>query len=99
MIPKTLRFRMRSLVIIAEKISTIIGVVTIITEAEIGEVRLNPLKKLSMFNVIPKKAEAIILGKSAQAIFSFSISWKLLIMSQIAQNKSTEPPVRMTTKP
>ena len=38
-----------------EKIKTIIGEVTIITEALIGLVKLNPLKKASMFNVIPKK--------------------------------------------
>ena len=41
-----------------EKIKTIIGEVTIITEALIGLVKLNPLKNASMFIVIPKK-EAI----------------------------------------
>ena len=50
--------------IMADNINTIIGVVTIITAAEIGEVKLNPLKKVSMFKATPKKAAAIILGKS-----------------------------------
>jgi len=46
----------------AERISTIIGVQTISTDAEIGEVKLNPLKKESIFKATPKKAAHIILG-------------------------------------
>jgi Fe2+ transport system protein B len=35
------------------------GVVTIKTEALIGEVKLKPLKKVNMFNATPKKADKI----------------------------------------
>jgi len=45
---------------ILEKIKTIIGEVTIITEALMGEVRLSPLKKHNMFNAIPKNDAKII---------------------------------------
>jgi hypothetical protein len=40
----------------ADSTSTIMGVDTIITEAEIGEVRLKPLKKVSMLKQLKKKA-------------------------------------------
>ncbi len=43
------------LIKILEKISTIIGDVTIITDALIGVVILKPLKKVNMFKPIPKK--------------------------------------------
>ena len=59
--PIIIRFRIRSFKIIAESTNTIIGVDTIITAALIGEVRLSPLKKQSIFKAIPKKAAAIIL--------------------------------------
>ena len=39
-----------------EKINTKIGEVTIITDALIGVVKLNPLKKVSIFKPTPKKA-------------------------------------------
>jgi hypothetical protein len=68
-IPTTFRFRIFSLIIIADNINTINGVQTIITAAEIGDVRLNPLKKVSIFKATPKKAQAIILGKSWSEIF------------------------------
>ena len=63
-IPKTIRFCMRSFIINAESVNTIIGVETIITAALMGEVRLNPLKNVSILKATPKKAAAIILGKS-----------------------------------
>ena len=53
--PKIRCFPIGFLIKMLEKIKTIIGEVTIITEALIGLVKLNPLKKASMFNVIPKK--------------------------------------------
>jgi hypothetical protein len=43
---------MRSFIIIADK--TIMGVVTIITDADMGGVRLNPLKKVSILSATPK---------------------------------------------
>ena len=92
-IPKTIRFCMRSFIIMAESVNTIIGVETIITAALMGEVRLNPLKKVSILNATPKKAAPIIRGKSLRAIFSFGIK------SQISQNNSTEPPTRNRIKP
>ena len=63
-IPKTILFCMRSFIINAESVKTIMGVETIITAALMGEVRLNPLKKVSMLKATPKKAAAIIRGKS-----------------------------------
>ncbi len=69
------------------------GVVTIKTEADIGEVRLNPLKKVSILKATPKKAAAMIRGKSERSIFSFGIN------NQMSQNKITEPPTRKTIKP
>jgi hypothetical protein len=93
MIPNTLRLSMRSLRIRAESIKTIMGVVTIKTEAEMGEVKLNPLKKVSMLNATPKKAAAIIRGKSARSIFSLGKK------NQINQNSTTDPPTRKTMKP
>jgi hypothetical protein len=54
----------------AESTSSIMGVETIITDAEMGVVRVNPLKKESMFRATPKKAVQIIRGKSARSIFS-----------------------------
>jgi hypothetical protein len=63
---------MRSFMIIAES-TTIMGVVTIMTDAEIGEVRLIH-KKVSILKATPKKAAAIIRGKSFMAIFSFGIT-------------------------
>jgi hypothetical protein len=86
-------FFRRSFIIIADKTSTIIGVETIITAAEIGEVRLNPLKKVSILNATPKKAAAIILGKSPMAIFSLGIK------SHVSQKSSTEPPTRRKINP
>ncbi len=76
--------------IIADKTNTIIGVVTIITEAIIGEVRLRPSKKVSIFRATPKNAEAIILGKSLSAIFS------VFKNKATSQNKIAEPPTRKT---
>ena len=73
--------------------STIIGVETIKTAAEIGEVRLNPLKNVSILKATPKKAAAIIRGKSVLSIFSLGTK------SQINQNKITEPPTRKTMNP
>ena len=46
-IPRNFRIIIFSFMIMEDKINTIIGVVTIITAAEIGEVKLNPLKKVS----------------------------------------------------
>jgi hypothetical protein len=46
-----------------------------------------------MLNATPKKAAAIILGKSVSAIFSFGIK------SQTSQNKKHEPPTRNRIKP
>jgi hypothetical protein len=65
----------------------------IIAAAEIGEVRLNPLKKVSILNATPKKAAAIILGKSPKAIFSLGIK------SHVSQKSSTEPPTRSKINP
>lgn len=92
-IPKTIRFCMRSFMINAESVKTIIGVETMITAALMGEVRLNPLKKVSILNATPKKAAAIIRGKSFSAIFSFGVN------NQTSQNKSIEPPARNKIKP
>jgi len=44
-IPMSVRFCIRSFIIIAERTNTIMGVVTMITAADMGEVRLKPLKK------------------------------------------------------
>jgi hypothetical protein len=79
--------------IMDERINTIIGVVTIITDADMGEVRLNPLKKVSILKATPKNAAAIILGKSLKAIFSFGIN------SQESQNKSIAPLTLSKIKP
>ena len=98
-IPKTFLLRIFSLIIIADKTKTINGVQTIITAAEIGEVMLNPLKKESIFKATPKKAHAIIRGKSLVAIFSEIPIFKSRISTQTAQNKSTEPPTRNKIKP
>jgi hypothetical protein len=84
---------MRSFKIIAERIKTIMGVVTIKTDAEIGEVKLKPLKKVSILKATPKKAAAMIRGKSLLSIFSLGRK------SQISQNKITELPTRKTIKP
>ena len=92
-IPKAFHFRIFSFMIIAESTSTIMGVVTIITEAIIGEVRLNPSKKVSILKATPKKAEAIILGKSFKAIFS------VFKKSATSQNSNAEPPTRKTINP
>lgn len=92
-IPVTILVRMRSFMIIADKIKTIIGVVTIITDADMGEVRLNPLKKVSILNATPKKAAAIIRGKSFKSIFCFGIK------SQINQKSNVEPLTRSNIKP
>ena len=54
--PKTFLFTIFSFNKILEKIKTNIGDVTIITEALIGVVKLNPLKKVSIFNPTPKNA-------------------------------------------
>ena len=75
MIPKTIRVFMRSFIRIAESAKTIIGVETMITAAEIGDVRLNPLKKVSILKATPKNAAAIIRGKSANSILSLPISF------------------------
>jgi hypothetical protein len=56
---------------IEDRIRTIIGVVTMITAADIGVVKLKPLKKVSIFSATPKKAAAMIRGKSANKTFSF----------------------------
>jgi hypothetical protein len=88
-----MRFRIRSFIIIAERSSTIIGVVTMITDADMGEVRLNPLKKVSMLKATPKKAAAIIRGKSLKAIFSFGMN------NQESQNNSIAPVTRNKIKP
>ena len=71
---------------------TIMGVETIITEAAMGEVMLRPLKKVSMFRATPKKAAAIMRGKSLRSIFSFGVK------SQTSQNKIVEPPTRSKDK-
>ena len=97
--PKTIRFRIRSLMIMAESTSTIMGVETIITDAEIGEVRLNPLKKESMFKATPKKAAQIILGKSARSILSLRTFSGIRVKSQTNQNKIVEPPTRIKINP
>lgn len=83
----------------ADKTSTISGVQTIITAAEIGEVMLNPLKKDSIFKATPKKAHAIIRGKSLYAIFSKVPIFINRINNQTAQNKITVPPTRSNIKP
>ena len=88
-----MRFCIRSFIISAESVNTIIGVETIITAAEIGEVRLKPLKNVSILKATPKKAAAKILGKSVKAIFSFGIN------SQTSQNKITDPPTRRNINP
>jgi hypothetical protein len=58
------------------------GVVTIITDAEIGEVRLNPLKSKHVKS--KKNAAAIIRGKSLKSYF-------FLWQNQDSQNKSIAP--------
>lgn len=92
-IPAAILFFMGSFVNNADKTSTIIGVHTMITAADIGEVKLNPLKKVSILKATPKKAAATILGKSATAMFSLGIK------SQVNQNNTTEPPTRNKIKP
>jgi hypothetical protein len=61
-----MRLRIRSLRIIAELIQS--WVVTIITDAEMGEEGSNP-KKGKHVKATPKNAAAIIRGKSLRAIF------------------------------
>ncbi|MCY1228573.1 hypothetical protein D9M72_408970 [compost metagenome] len=92
-IPKAFHLRIFSFMMMADNTKTIIGVVTMITEAIIGEVRLNPSKNVSILRATPKKAEAIILGKSFNAIFS------ALIKSATSQNKRAEPPTLKTINP
>jgi hypothetical protein len=53
--PRIRRFPIALLTKILEKRSTIIGEVTTITEALIGLVKLNPLKKANIFKATPKK--------------------------------------------
>jgi hypothetical protein len=77
----------------ADKINTIMGVVTIITAAEMGEVKLNPLKKVSMLSATPKKAAAIIRGKSCRLIFSLEPK------REISQNKIVAPKTRIKINP
>ena len=88
-----MRLRIRSFMISAESTKTIIGVVTIITAALIGEVKLKPLKNVNIFKATPNKAAAMIRGKSANAIFSLGRK------SQINQNKIPEPPTRNKINP
>ncbi|MNE33104.1 hypothetical protein D3C80_1267510 [compost metagenome] len=84
---------MRSFIISAESTSTIIGVETIITAALIGEVRLSPLKNVSILKATPKKAAAMIRGKSPKSIFSLGIN------NPTSQNKIMEPPARNRINP
>ena len=90
---------MRSFIIMAESTSTIIGVETISTEVEMGEVKLRPLKKQSIFSVTPKNAAAIMRGKSARSIFSARTFSGILAKSQDNQNKTVAPPTRIIKKP
>jgi hypothetical protein len=60
-----MRLRIRSLRIIAERINTIIRVVTGCRDGS----KAQPLKKVSMLKATQKNAAAIIRGKSLRAIF------------------------------
>lgn len=75
------------------------GVQTISTDAEIGEVKLSPLKKESIFKATPKNAAQIIRGKSARSIFSSRIAAEFLLKSQDIQNKMVAPPTRTKINP
>ena len=80
--PNNLIFVIFSLKIIADKIKTIIGVVTIITEPFIGVVNWRPLKNANIFSATPKKAAITNLEKSLYSIFSEGVH-KLKIQNRI----------------
>ena len=98
-IPKIIRFRIRSLRIIAERTRTIIGVETISTDAEMGEVKLNPLKNASIFKATPKKAAAENSRKIYGVNFFVRNFLDFLVKSQTNQNKIVAPPTRIMIKP
>ena len=83
----------------ADNIRTIIGVMGMITDAEIGEVKLNPLKNVNILKATPVKAAAAILGKSEVLIFSVGISLAEVIKYAASQNNTVEIPTRTTIKP
>lgn len=92
-IPNIFRALMRSFIRNADNSNTIIGVVTIMTAAEIGEVKLNPLKKVSIFKATPKNAAAIIRGKSFSCIGCFGAK------KETNQNNTVAPKTLNNMKP
>jgi hypothetical protein len=92
-IPTIFRALIGSFIMKADSSNTIMGVVTMITAAEIGEVKLNPLKNVSIFKATPKKAAATIRGKSFRCICCFGP------IKETSQNNTVAPNTLNNMKP